>query len=280
MLKGKKQSKKIIYILLSLFLLSIFSLNRNIMNVSSASTQMYCDAWEINFDFNHKKGNDFINWDIQSLLKPTYPTHFTDECYSIDLPQITNASSFYNLDGETSTFTISFENREPQNSIAYSSTDIMHGKSKNIYQGYLMNTTDTMLWSRDASTIYLNGVSIDGSSKWFLASLVGGLTCELKYHFEPIIIINSSFYDFENTKIFINDKVSDNWIQQSFDSIVLNHPQYKLRIYDKNTNKLIFEDLEYQTFTIYRSIDIESFKIQNNDDETILFNANSNLMMI
>lgn len=90
----------------------------------------------------------------------------------------------------------------------------------------------------------------------------------LLFNLKLNLIINSSFYDIDDLKIFIQTNGTDYYTQYNYDSIVLNNYKYKLKLYDKENN-LLFSDSDYQNYTFSRTIDIPSFKFQNNLDEMV-----------
>jgi hypothetical protein len=102
---------------------------------------------------------------------------------------------------------------------------------------------------------------------------------DLRYLIEPAFALNSTYYTQKNTILetyTITSTPDDStpeygWIEQSWDSVVLYHPNYKLRVRDLERN-LLYEDTAFQTMnmsTIRRTITINSLKIQNNAPEPI-----------
>ncbi len=101
---------------------------------------------------------------------------------------------------------------------------------------------------------------------------------KIYWNLHPTIILDSNYYNLQNVRIEVRDETTLEWLQQDPTDIVLQHSDYKLRIYDKNTNDLIFEDTSLVGFTYYRTISIPSIKITNNADEQItsyLFNRST-----
>lgn len=92
---------------------------------------------------------------------------------------------------------------------------------------------------------------------------------ELTYKLNPIISINSSHFNADNTRIKIYDQYRAEWIEQTIDQISLSHPLYKIRIYSKEDNTLLYEDSEFQQFSVYREIDISSIRYVNNAPEPV-----------
>ncbi len=91
----------------------------------------------------------------------------------------------------------------------------------------------------------------------------------LYWELHPLFEINSDYYNFDNIRIEIYDKTNAVWFQQDPTNIILQHPEYKIRVYDKETNDLVFEDSDYQYFKYYREIQIDTLKIVNNAPEPI-----------
>jgi hypothetical protein len=94
---------------------------------------------------------------------------------------------------------------------------------------------------------------------------------DLRWDLYPIISIDSDFYNLNNIRIEVYDRVIASWTEYDPNNIILTHPQYKIRIYDKQTSDLIFEDTSYQYFKFYREVSIDSIKLINNYEEPILF---------
>lgn len=91
----------------------------------------------------------------------------------------------------------------------------------------------------------------------------------LYWNLQPIISLDSDYYNFDNVRYEVYDKIIASWTEFDPTDIILSHPEYKLRIYDKETNNLIFEDSDYQFFKYYREISLDTLKIQNNAPEPV-----------
>ena len=108
---------------------------------------------------------------------------------------------------------------------------------------------------------------------------------DLFYQLQPVISLNSTYYNLNNIRLetylpfspeFGPRPPSDPsptfewaWYEQDPNTIILPHPNYKFRIFSKETNELIFEDNQQQNFSAFRTITINSLKVQNNADEPI-----------
>lgn len=103
---------------------------------------------------------------------------------------------------------------------------------------------------------------------------VGDFELNITWEFYPMVYIDSidSLYDSTNTYLKIFDEFTDIWTTyQDYEDVVIYHPIYKIKIYDKNTDDLLFEDTVDQYFKYYRSITIGSIKLTNNDNEPVIF---------
>lgn len=96
------------------------------------------------------------------------------------------------------------------------------------------------------------------------------------FSLEPIITIDSEHYNNLNTRIeYTTD--GTNWYETTYDSLTLDDYDYKARIYDAESNELIYEDNDYVNFTRIRNIEINSVKLTNNANEPIIFNLNTTI---
>lgn len=84
----------------------------------------------------------------------------------------------------------------------------------------------------------------------------------------PTLILNSTYYNFQNIKVQVYDKANAQWIEQDPNNLILNFPEYKMRIYDLNYN-LLYEDVDYVIFTNVRTITIDSLRLTNNAPEPV-----------
>lgn len=155
-----------------------------------------------------------------------------------------------------------------------------------IYCYLCNNTEDIRYWYNTLGNELSLGLNVGNSS---IVNLVyseyeaAGMV-RLEYELEPLFIINSSYYNYQNirTEFYLprltnwsydvvdyTDAYYFEWAEQSIESAVFNFWQYKIRIYDRSNNQLIFEDLSMQNFTIKRTINIDSLRVQNNADEPI-----------
>jgi len=120
--------------------------------------------------------------------------------------------------------------------------------------------------------IYYWSQTTSGGQDTFQDTPVGDyLTQYLYYHLEPIISINSEHYNYMNTRCEVYDRFTLEWQEQPLEDIVLNSPFYKIRIYDRETNDLIYQDSTYITFQTSRIVDIDSVKLINNSGENVNF---------
>ncbi|MBD3343094.1 MAG: hypothetical protein GF353_28610 [Candidatus Lokiarchaeota archaeon] len=118
---------------------------------------------------------------------------------------------------------------------------------------------------------------------------------KLEYYLQPQISINSTYYNFENIRAEVKSPVITSydkslegtdgwywdWFEQDLRDLTLSFCYYRLRIYDKETSDLIYEDTNDVLFTTYRTITINSLKIANNAGEPVnasLYSAERQLL--
>lgn len=98
------------------------------------------------------------------------------------------------------------------------------------------------------------------------------------YDLQMILNLNASYYSIDDLLVYVYtpSKASDlldgllefDWIEQN-GIIHLNCPQYKIRLVDKISRNIVFEDPDFQNFTTTRSLDMADFKFKSNAAEPI-----------
>jgi len=117
----------------------------------------------------------------------------------------------------------------------------------------------------------------------------GGATITLLYSLEPVVDLNTSHYAYDDlvcevwTFVSVNDDPEEElaisewrWIEQDLSMLTINHPMYKLRLYDRETRELVFEDTAMHYFTPYRVVTINDHKYVNNAPEPANFSIIEN----
>lgn len=91
----------------------------------------------------------------------------------------------------------------------------------------------------------------------------------------PKITLSSmnDIFTLENTYVETHDAVSGVWTEYlDYEDIVVYDTEYKIRIYEDDTDILLFEDATYQTIsTDERNIQINCIKLTNNANEPVIF---------
>ena len=91
----------------------------------------------------------------------------------------------------------------------------------------------------------------------------------LHYNFRPLISLNSSHFTYQNTRIELFDNVSSSYREMAWDDMYIQHYAYKCRIFNAETNEIVYKDADFVNFTRYRTINIRSLKLQNNSPEPV-----------
>ncbi len=225
--------------------------------------------------FIHERGSNYIEWDIDLKydLSGTCANLWQMELWTFNNLQYSYSveTGQYVSNGNAEFFN---RNAPPSKSIS----NDMYASQTCKSSLYLLNTSDggvsdtTCNPGADGTTF--NGADTLSST---INSFTGsGLMAYVYYLLRPSIILNSTFYNTLNTRIEIMDKESNQWIEYNYDSIVLTNPEYKCKIYSLDTNQLIYEDTDYILFANHRTINIDSVKFSNNDDETIIIDTQNN----
>ncbi len=118
---------------------------------------------------------------------------------------------------------------------------------------------------------------------WFENNIMNGNVTSLYYDLIMNLDIDSDKYDKSNVRTFIympiiyNMNLSDpegyeyKWQEVDPYNTHLTSPIYRLKIIDKLTSDLLFEDTQSQYFKSYREVSFNSFKVINNYEQTINF---------
>lgn len=134
---------------------------------------------------------------------------------------------------------------------------------------YLLQTSGINDYSDTQCEFMLFWSDYDSSGQIQHTAPTSDVEFHLYWELHPICEFDSDYYNFANIRLEIYDKTNAAWLEQNPTDIILQHPEYKLRIYDAVSNNLIFEDLDYQFFKYYREISLDTLKIQNNAPEPI-----------
>jgi hypothetical protein len=98
----------------------------------------------------------------------------------------------------------------------------------------------------------------------------------MDYRLDTTVVLNSTYYSRQNTKIYYftegeyygSSYYYLRWVESTDTVFQLRTPWYKIRITDLEGN-ILFEDIDYQDYNIYRNINLDSIRVQNNADEPI-----------
>ena len=130
-------------------------------------------------------------------------------------------------------------------------------------------------WARcDNGEIYASSINYIDYLPWVADPDEYGIIT-LTYMLRPFFILNTTYYDESSVLVQVQILTWDNinwywnWTWQPFNDIVLTYPQYKIKLYDKETKNLIFEDSNQVNFTFHRQISISDTMITNNAGEAI-----------
>jgi hypothetical protein len=247
---------------------------------------------------NTERDPGLMQWTINGYLYATGGA-FDDGFYSTYLDHlIVGPNTGYRtclFDAETATEQtgvfpatklIRFRNNEFLDSYYNSTSNRMMFCMKASTSYYLMNITTAsampmepfyIRWREPSNGI---GWSRYDASGFISTSATGAMYCT--YKLKTNLIIDSEFYNLNNIRVKIysyRPLYSDSdylavsgydldWIETDPQNVILTNPQYKIQIYDLENN-LIFADSIMQNFTAYRTITINSLKIQNNANERI-----------
>jgi hypothetical protein len=114
--------------------------------------------------------------------------------------------------------------------------------------------------------------SSGGTTYLFFTSYDGTDNIRMYCSFEPVFVINSTIFTEQNTILSIYDKFSLAWTNFTTNTVVLNHPQYKARLYDRLSNRVIYEDSSYVNVTFQRTLTPTSdLTLVNNSPELVKF---------
>lgn len=219
---------------------------------------------------SNTKGSNQILWEINPKAVCNWISDvLTPGTCTLSVPYINDLEDAYDSNtGKSSSGNITFVNKI-SDSIAIGSAYKVSFNTGGYSTQYILNDstgssyTDTSVVSKMEWSYYNSG----GSSTTVISNT---MLTTIYYDFTLSLILNSTYYNFGNTRPYLFDKIEGAWVEQDINNIKLQHPEYKLKLLDKNTNEIIYEDADFEMFTTYRTITIDSVQVQNNAAEPIV----------
>jgi len=291
--KKKKKSMKRIFLF---FMISITLLGGFAGYASAVEPAEITDLWFTGSDFSplkisHERGSNVVHYSIplggeldngDSYLGMYYIS--LDYIGDVELDS-TNIMGTYVYNNSLTTNQYYFSDSEFAECLAYGASNTKQGYFKanawslmlpNAWSGSQFNgqllkydeISGNFNWASQNS-------SVAGSDTFSDLWLSGSNQINLNYHLEPTIALDSEYYNFVNTRVEIYDNWTQIWQEQAFDNIVLTSPSYKIRIYDIESNQLIYQDLNWIIFQTHRNIELDSIKLVNNAGEPVIFHISN-----
>jgi hypothetical protein len=221
---------------------------------------------------SNEKGSNFMQWKLDAYIKSAVGEYMTpgDCVVYIDLlscvDELYTAATGIAKSNSSPTLYLSNIQKDTIAVPFYSSSSMFTATFDAEY--YLLNTTANSYYQDN----YIFG-------RWWWAyynASYGSVTtynnkmeCDMSWALHPSLVVNSTYYNLGNTRIQVFDKVSESWIEQDPTDLTLSHPQYKMRLYDSETNNLIYEDQTFVNYSTYRTVTLPALKIVNNAAEPI-----------
>jgi hypothetical protein len=270
-----------------LFLCLIFLTSSNLQNPTDqpkSSIINYNQAGFESITFFHTRGNSLIKWNIYGFVmagsgggdngSANVFIQYFEPTYTNTI--VTTDATYINE--QTSLYVSQYQESYPTWGVTPAGTNIDYFSIAYYSNFYFLNHSINPVESKTSATFT---VTKDTAECYFTDTTTTiGL---LVYHLEPTIILNSTYYNYDNVRCYVNNfyysaedylfdepEIEYIWKEQSIDNIILNYPYYRLRLVDKTTNEIVYEDSELQLFTTYRTIDIDAIRVQNNADEPII----------
>jgi hypothetical protein len=242
--------------------LSSLSQDQNTEIEKSATVTPNITIWKMKYE--HRRGDYYMDSEIRFTTDSTY----NDYMYNIVMQGTSNCANKIASNAYTSSL-----------DFLYSMSELINSDCKftGTSEYLLLNTTNA---NRINATI-LSQFLISAETNTYIDTTPEGVlaysTFLIYYHLEPIFSLNSSYYSKDNIRCYIYAPTSYltsnlfgdfGWTQYNIDQVTLSTPHYRIRLTDLEGN-IIYEDQTDQVFSVYRTIDIDSFQITNNADEPI-----------
>lgn len=164
---------------------------------------------------------------------------------------------------------------------------------KDNFEIYMINNTDDpRLWVYDgpgSAMPQIHGIYQSENETFNGYEEFESITAQdipLRYSLKQLISLDSEYYNVYNTRFqvytpTITDYTTEsgyswNWESMDYNGLILRSPYYKIRIYDSNTNEMIYQDSSFHRFNLTRSVHIDSLLFQNNAHEPVNFSLLEN----
>lgn len=139
-------------------------------------------------------------------------------------------------------------------------------------------TSPYILFPTGANNLYQDS-AVNMQIYWSYGTTYGSLfagTCDtalypvyICYDVQTNLILNSTHYNKDNVRAYTKTEISPAWIERDINNIRLNSAKYYLKLVDKESDLILYEDSALTNYTLYRTITIDSLKLQNNAAEPI-----------
>jgi len=275
----KKNSKILIFIILLVLITNQNNSFTNSDNLQSPKSSL--EGWGTtilpsSINFTHTRGNQYCDFE---LTLGSYDMYIDDEdqystsiSFQIDDADDTHDSYvYYVYNGSENTADVNFESETLELTLLDDTPNTVLTGTSNTY---IIPSSDFQYYAQGDGEGYNHYEIYYTSDTYDYMHDDDSSAFDLSWEFYPIFNIFSkeSKFDTTNTYIELFDEYTDTWTEfNTYEEAVIYHPEYKLRVYDKSNDDLLFEDSSNQYFKYYRDIVINCVKLTNNFNEPVIF---------
>jgi len=223
----------------------------------------------------HERGSNVIDYDISLLVEA-----------SLGLNEGTYTAFLYGLNDGNSSYLSNGSYYVDTNFTCIENADLMAetGDTES-YCSKMSAKSQTLLLNNSVETTTIfqpvfSGTLSDYNSTWGTWNSVHNQLSTttdayilIEYRLHPIVNLESEHFNSGNIRCEIWDMTMAQWVEQTFTSIHLSSPYYRLRLYDLASDYLIYEDGSDIIYTKNRTVAIATLKMINYSGEPVTFHV-------
>jgi len=234
------------------------------------------------FNVTHKRGNTFVDYEINGYMSNPTDGFIDIDIYNFLLYTISDYDLAWNILNISNGIFLTGVDRktlyQADNEGGSLEMDSLFTSydEEYLYFSASFSIADKLLYDPtglDFNVLYYmsaNNVTPDSQYIIETENFVG----TIDYSLEPSISFDSQFYNNFNTRIQYSMDGST-WIDSSYDTIVLDDPEFMLRVFDIHSNEVVYQDGGFANYSKNCNITIVTVRLVNNAGEPVYFHLSN-----